>query len=52
MNEKVRTGGGGGGWTKVEIVGFMTVVLVVGKEKDVIANCGDSRWCCAAAMLS
>jgi len=36
MDEEVRIGGGGG--IKVEMVGFMAVV-VVGKEKVVVANC-------------
>ncbi|KAL0015994.1 hypothetical protein SO802_003063 [Lithocarpus litseifolius] len=40
MDEEVRTGGGG---VKVEMVGSTAVVVVVGKEDVVVANCGDSR---------
>ena len=36
MDEEVRIGGGGG--TRVEMVGFIAVV-VAGKEKVMVANC-------------
>lgn len=42
MDEEVRTGACGGG-AKVEMVGSTAVVVVVGKEEVVVANCGDSR---------
>nr|POF10599.1 putative protein phosphatase 2c 8 [Quercus suber] len=44
MDKEVRTGGGcsGGGGAKVEMAGSMAMVVVVGKEKVVVANCGDS----------
>ncbi|KAF3958203.1 hypothetical protein ACB098_01G141800 [Castanea mollissima] len=44
MDEEVRTGAcGGDGGAKVEMVGSTAVVVVVGKEEVVVANCGDSR---------